>query len=460
MVDAGEIPSMAVAVARDGEIVWMEGIGWADKAASRPAGPDTVYAIGSTSKSLTATLAMALAERELIDLDQPVDAYLDDAMLEFLAIDRVYPTIRQLLFMTGGVPHGGGIIGRPEYTLDREVMGRRVALTAYPPGTVYEYSNYSVGLAMSAMEGATGRSYRDLMRQYVFLPLGMHNSSVSYRADDDRLALLYDSDVEPVDFYRFYPEGAGGFYSSVADLARFALFHAGAWKPDEAVISADNLARMHDAEPPDVPGAVGALGWGSLHHPSAGVSQLISNGSVTGGNSHVSIFGSVGGVVVTALNMTSRDSMADQVALDIADVLVPGVKADFLDRLASYEGERSKPFAGDPAWTGRWLGVLEGDGYNAAIAISISDAGNIDIVFDGSDPVTANRPLNRFGSVTATIEGLQAIDTGRGQANGSGQLRLSVQGSSLFGHLVLRISAGDTHGYYPYRMRLSRADPL
>ena len=458
MVEAGEIPSMAVAVARDGKIVWMEGIGWADIAAEKPAGPDTVYAIGSTSKSMAATLAMALSEKGLLDIDKGIDAYLDGDMLMYLAIDGVFPTIRQLLTMTGGVPHGGGLTGNPEYTLSRDALGQRIAITAYPPGTVYEYSNYSIGLAMRAMERATGRSYADLMQDYVFEPLGMSNSSVSYRNGAEDQALLYNSRLEAIDYYRFYPEGAAGFYSSAADLMRFALFHAGIWHPDETVISAENLAKMHGARPRNLPGALSAMGWGSIDMPNAGVTQLISNGNVSGGNSHLSVFKTVGGVVITALNMTSRESVADFVALDISDILVPDLKTDFMDLMTSYEGENDRTFVGDPAWTGRWRGVLEGEGYAEQVEMSITAEGGIDITLGNSASIALERPRNPFGTITARVEELPIRETGRGTLEGSQQLRLSLQGDSLFGHVVVRIVDGDMRGDYPYRMRLNRAE--
>lgn len=457
MVEKGEIPSLAVAVARGGEIIWMVGIGWADKAARITAGPDTVYAIGSTSKSLTATLAMALAEKGLFDIDKEIDEYLEGATLPFLAIDGFFPSTRQLLQMTGGVPHGGGIVGQPEYTRSRDAMNRSIAVTAYPPGTVYEYSNYSIGLAMHAMERATGRSMADLMQDYVFGPLEMSSSSVSYSEGQIDLALLHGPDAEVIDYYRFFPEGAGGFYSSVNDLMRFALFHAGHWQPEETVISVANLAHMHAARPADIPGAFTAIGFGNAGKQESGITQLVSNGSVRGGNSHISIFEPAGDVVITALNMTSNSSAADVLALDISEVLLPGIKSEFLDRLTSYLDAKKKPFTGDSALTGRWKGTLESVGYSSPVELSISETGGIDITLGSAAPVALQNLRNPFGSVTGKVDGLPIDDSGRGELIGSQQLRLSLQGDILYGHITIRASDGETRGSYPYRMRLSRA---
>ena len=71
-VESGEIPSMAVAVSQRGEIIWEEAFGWADRESGIPATPETVYPLGSLSKSITATGIMILVERGVIGLDDPV----------------------------------------------------------------------------------------------------------------------------------------------------------------------------------------------------------------------------------------------------------------------------------------------------------------------------------------------------------------------------------------------------
>ena len=66
-----QVPSVAVAVARDGRIVWEEAFGWADRENRVPATAHTLYSLASISKPITATALMILKERGLIDLDRP-----------------------------------------------------------------------------------------------------------------------------------------------------------------------------------------------------------------------------------------------------------------------------------------------------------------------------------------------------------------------------------------------------
>ena len=78
---AHALPSLAVAVAREGEVLWEQGFGWADREARRLATEHTSYSLASISKPITATGLAILIERGLVDLDTPIDEYLGAAKL-------------------------------------------------------------------------------------------------------------------------------------------------------------------------------------------------------------------------------------------------------------------------------------------------------------------------------------------------------------------------------------------
>src|SRR5919197_6611089 len=75
------LPSLAVAVARDGEILWEEGFGWADRENRIPATEHTMYSLASISKPITATGLMLLQQQGKLDLDRPINEYLGEAKL-------------------------------------------------------------------------------------------------------------------------------------------------------------------------------------------------------------------------------------------------------------------------------------------------------------------------------------------------------------------------------------------
>src|SRR5262245_31694512 len=92
VVDSG-LPSLAVAVAKGGKIVWEEGFGWADREARIPATEHTTYSLASISKPITATGLMILVQRGLVKLDNPANEYLGSGKITGLAGDASQATV-------------------------------------------------------------------------------------------------------------------------------------------------------------------------------------------------------------------------------------------------------------------------------------------------------------------------------------------------------------------------------
>lgn len=84
-MEENKIPSLSVAVAKDGKIIWEEGFGWADREKMIPAIPDTLYSLASVTKPFTATGLMRLVELGKIDLDKPANEYLGASKITGLA---------------------------------------------------------------------------------------------------------------------------------------------------------------------------------------------------------------------------------------------------------------------------------------------------------------------------------------------------------------------------------------
>ena len=94
LVEEG-VPSIAVAVAKGGKIVWEEGFGWANREARTPASAHTMYSLASISKPITATGLMVLVQRGLVSLDRPINDYLGKAKVDGRAFDANAATVRR-----------------------------------------------------------------------------------------------------------------------------------------------------------------------------------------------------------------------------------------------------------------------------------------------------------------------------------------------------------------------------
>src|SRR6187401_1155897 len=89
------LPSLTAAVLRDGEVVWATAIGEAEVSAHRQATTNTQYRLGSITKTFTAAALMQLRDRNVVDLDAPLDTYLPGAALA--------PSIRRLMTHMSGL---------------------------------------------------------------------------------------------------------------------------------------------------------------------------------------------------------------------------------------------------------------------------------------------------------------------------------------------------------------------
>ena len=104
MLERG-IPGAVVAVVKDGQLVWSEGLGYADVENEVPCTPDTSMRIASISKPLTAIALLQLWQRGKVDLDAPIQKYVPEFPVKEYDGEKVKITTRQLLSHTAGIRH-------------------------------------------------------------------------------------------------------------------------------------------------------------------------------------------------------------------------------------------------------------------------------------------------------------------------------------------------------------------
>jgi CubicO group peptidase (beta-lactamase class C family) len=236
---ASKVPGMSVAVVQDGEFVWSGGFGMADLENSVPATSQTLYRLGSISKSLTATAAMKLWESGQLELDAPVQKYCPAFP------QKPWPlTTRQLLGHLGGIRYYN--VPEMPYSVsqfdpevgntrhfDNGIEGGLKFFAAEPllaePGTHFAYTTQGYTVIGCAIEGASGTPYADYVRDSVLVPAGMLQTR-----PDDRVAVIpartrfYSTNksgaVVNAEFLdASYKVPGGGWLASAPDMARFAV---------------------------------------------------------------------------------------------------------------------------------------------------------------------------------------------------------------------------------------------
>ncbi|MEQ1825880.1 MAG: serine hydrolase domain-containing protein [Pirellula sp.] len=228
-VDLAKYPSLAVAIVRDGEIVYGRAFGFEDIKSSKLATRQTQYNVASVTKVFTASLAVMLHEQGVVDLDQPVAKYLAESVV-ISNSPKVGATItlRQLASHTSGLPRG--VPGRVQsvegwYALEPQRLYDHLATVKLEsePGTKELYSNLGFGLLGHALERAANKSLDQLVKEKICEPLKLERTAIQV---DDTVhpATGYDDSGrqrEKKAPFRDRLAGSGGLVASVEDLAKF-----------------------------------------------------------------------------------------------------------------------------------------------------------------------------------------------------------------------------------------------
>ena len=315
----GHPASLTVAVSQDGETIWSESWGWADRERRIPAGVHTAYSLASISKPVTATGLMVLVERGKIDLELPVDDYLGRQKLTGFAGDAADASVRRVAGHMAGLPlHYQFFYEDEPFTRpSMEETIRRYGILVTKPGDVYQYSNLGYGILDYCIERQSGKPFADFMRSEVFLPLGMTHTSIGIDAGlDPYAAVRYSQDGTRIPFYDFDHRGASAVFASAHDLLRFGNFHIGIL-PDgaEQVLKKESRAAMRVVNEESKYG----IGWRVTPHP-AGVDVVSHRGGMGGVSTMLNLVPEKR-LVVTALS-NSRDSTAYRAGAMTVDTLL------------------------------------------------------------------------------------------------------------------------------------------
>ena len=235
-VEHDAVGGVTAALARDGELLWSAGFGWADREDRRLAGHETIYRVGSISKSVTAVLMAILARDGTVSLDAPLQEFVPEIRRLRHRPPGAAPVLRQVASHTAGFvrePTLAGAAAGPIGLWKARILAS-IPTTGYQasPGAEYSYSNIGFGILGLALERAAGEPFMDQVEERIFRPLGMGSSTfvVDGRLQP-RLATGYanggDGRVDaagPAREHagRGYKVPNGGVYSTVHDLAAFA----------------------------------------------------------------------------------------------------------------------------------------------------------------------------------------------------------------------------------------------
>jgi len=311
-VERGVVPGIVTLVSRRGE-VYVDAIGTKAVGGSEPMERDTIFRVASVTKPIMAAAAMILVEECMLRLDEPVDPWLpelaDRRVLRTIdsPLDDTVPanrpiTLRDVLTFRLGI--GAVMVFPPRYPIQHAMAEAGVApgptLPTHPPDELmerfgslplvhqpgekwlYDSGSDILGVLISRVAGT---SLEEFLRERIFAPLGMDDTSFSVPASKlDRLASSYWTNFETGEFEVFdgvddsrwarppdFESGAGGLVSTVDDLLAFGqmMLDQGRYgdqrilsRPSVELMTTDHITPEQKAVSGFVPGFWDSNGWG------------------------------------------------------------------------------------------------------------------------------------------------------------------------------------------------------
>src|SRR5579885_219401 len=193
------IPGLSLVIVKDDKVIYMKGLGYKDFERKLAVTPDTLFAIGSSTKAFTSMLVAMAADEKKISLEDHPQKFIPYFKLRDADADEKI-TVRDLLSHRSG-------LNRTDLAMITGALNReeliRVAASAKPTaklGEKFQYQNIMYSAAGECVAKAEGSTWEKLIASRIFAPLGMKASTLSVpdmqRAPDYSFGYVYDEDTK------------------------------------------------------------------------------------------------------------------------------------------------------------------------------------------------------------------------------------------------------------------------
>ncbi len=257
MIDAWHVPGLAVAIVKDGEVIFQKGFGYRDREKKLPVTEDTLFAIGSSTKAFTTFVMGTLVDEGKLDWDKPVSTFLPGFKLyDRTATELMTP--RDLVTHRSGLPrHDFSWYNATDLTRKQLIERLPYMKPTYTLRERFQYNNFMFLTAGYLVEQVTGKSWEDNVRERIFGPLGMTGANFSVedsqKAADFALPYAQEGDQPEDETVKLIPfrvitnmGPAGSINASARDMAKWVQVHLSGGKVgDKQIIGAATLADIH-----------------------------------------------------------------------------------------------------------------------------------------------------------------------------------------------------------------------
>jgi CubicO group peptidase (beta-lactamase class C family) len=238
IMDRFGVPGVSISVIKDFEIHWAKGYGNADVVTGAKVNTDTLFQAASISKPVNAMALLKVAQDGKLSIDDDINTILKSWKLPKSSFtEGQCVTARALASHTSGLGDGFGFPGYnpsdPLPTTIQILNGDKRSnvgpvLLARPPMTASHYSGGGVTILQLALTDVIGRSYPEILQEYVLEPIGMTQSTFEQPLSPERdknATRAHDGEGQAMGVkWHVYPElAAAGLWTTPTDLAKFAI---------------------------------------------------------------------------------------------------------------------------------------------------------------------------------------------------------------------------------------------
>lgn len=445
---ARKIPSISVAVARRGEILWEEAFGFADKENGIRADKNTMYYVASVTKTFTATALTVLEERKQIDFDRSINDYLKPMQVSSPLWNTKEATVGRVATHMGGLTTFGRNCWADQKNckISPDETIKRYGIVFWRPGDHFDYSNLGYGILGEVIHHVSGKGYADFMRDEIFLPLGMDHASVGIGPGFEKNAAIRYSSVHGrrATAYSASP-GASGIYCNAHGLLLFGMFHLRAHLPNQkAILSDDAILAMQNSTVSTGGTSRYGLGWW-VQEDLNGYRGLLGQGGTDDAMAFLRLIPSEEIVVVMLTN--TGDEFPPKIVDEILSVLLPPYR---LKREANSTSQRqpTEPVKPSSSMVGDWVGRVHTYRGDVPLTFSISPTGDVQAKLRSFSLSPTNKfeftDLGMIGRVTGNIN--LGTDDDTGTELYDLDVELYRKDKILYGAVTTRPRAGARYG--------------
>lgn len=345
------IPGLSVAVGRGGKGVWTQAFGVADLDSQLPVTSDSVFPLGSTSKTLTSLALGRLVEEGKLDLDAPIETYVP------YFPKKDFPLTARLL-----AGHLAGLrdydMAAGEYANTRNFATLREAVAVFQdspllfePGTRYSYSAYNFVLLSAAIEGAAGQDFLSYVETRILKPLGLTHTGPNRSTSPPKgLVTSYAAGFFGVPLRAPATDvsnkwAAGGFVSTPTEMVELgnAVLQGKVVAPATFTL----LTTPQKLKDGSASGAGYGMGWrsGTVKLPSGREVRAVHHGGVANGGMSFFVLFPESGLVVSLLGNLTFEPFTDFAAqaYAVADLFLDGRVAGDGEEVGAGALERQEP---------------------------------------------------------------------------------------------------------------------